>query len=202
MHKLWYLLLAVLVACGASSAQVKNARETQYTAPPATLFAEVKPVIEKDYRIVRTDPGALSYQTEPRWYTPEGLADHAEGGNIARLQENSINLSLVVTFPQVDAGQHRVTVTPIILRKPGISSKPETLDRNDPSIPGWVGGKVEGLELAIYEHLKSYAATAPAGPSSTAPTPAPAPTAAPTPIDPGSAATSPGPGEAVPTPRP
>ena len=200
MQKLWHLTLAVLVACGANAAQVKTARETQYTAPPATLFAEVKPVIEKDYRIVRTDPGALSYQTEPRWYTPEGLADHAEGGNIARLQENSINLSLVVTFPQVDAGQHRVTVTPIILRKPGISSKPETLDRNDPSIPGWVHGKVEALELAIHERLKSYAATAPAGPSSTTTAPAPAPTPSPAPVDPGSAEASPERCEAIPSP--
>ena len=167
------VLIALLVACGGSSA-LKGAREARYTADEATLFNEVKAVVGKDYPIVLEDPGNLMLKTQPRWHTPEGPLDQAPGDNAARLNEGSINLSFVVTLLKVDAA-YRVKVEPIILRKDAISSAPEKLSPENALVPGWVHGRIESLEIAIHDKLKAYAA----GTGGSAAAPAPAPAAAP-----------------------
>jgi hypothetical protein len=153
------VLLALLVACGGSSAQVKTAREARYNAPEATLLNEVKAVVvAKNYQIALEDPGNLLLETRKIWHTPEGLVDTAPGDNAARLNEGSINLSFVVSIPKVE-GAYQVKVVPVILRKDAISSAPQSLTPENALVPGWVHGRIEALEVAIYERLKSYAAT-------------------------------------------
>jgi hypothetical protein len=189
MKLIWILaVLVVVVSCGASAAEIKTAREARYKADPATLYAAAKAETERGYKIAAADDAAFMLQTEPRWYTPEGQADAARGNNIARLQENSINFSVVVRLAKVDADSYKVIVDPVALRLRGLSSKPEPLDPKDPSAPGWVQGKLESLQLGIHERLKPYAisgATVPAMMPATPPPAAPPP-AAPSPA--GSAA--------------
>src|SRR5689334_25412319 len=88
-------LLAVVVSCGASAAELKTAREARYKADPATLYAGVKAATEGSYKIIASDEAGLMLRTEPRWYTPEGQADTTHGNNIARLQDNSVNFSVM-----------------------------------------------------------------------------------------------------------
>jgi len=204
MKKLVLLaLLALVVACGGSSAQIKSARDARYTASPATLFNEVKTAVTKNYQIALEDPGNLSLTTRKNWHTPEGLLDTAPGDNAARLNEGSINLSFIVTLAQA-GGAYRVIVEPIILRKDAISSAPESLKRENALVPGWVHGRIDTLEIAIHDQLKAYAAggTAPAAaPPAAEPMPAAPPATEPPPAEGSGSATGPAP-EATPPPAP
>jgi hypothetical protein len=167
-------LLAVIVACGPSAAKLKTAREARYKADPATLYAAVKGVTQVDYQIASSDDSGFVLQTEPRWYTPDGQVDTTHGDNIARLQENSVNFSVVVRLVKADADSYTVSVEPVALRLRGLSSKPEPLDLKDPSAPGWVHGKVQSLQLGLYDRLQQYAVTGATVPAMVPPAPPPA----------------------------
>lgn len=187
MRKLVGLLIG-FAACAGSSAELKTAHEARYRATPAVLFAAVKSTTAASYNVLAADDGALAVKTEPKWYNPEGQADQTGGANLARLREDSINFSVVVKLVPADGGAFTVNVEPTVLRLHGLSSKPENLQMSDPLTPGWVHGKVEQLEVDLYNKLKQYAVTGGAGPAAAAPaapapapaTPAPAPEPTPT----------------------
>ena len=152
------LLLAIsfAAACGGSS----GARDTLYKAPPATLFATAKSVTEGEhYKIIKTDEAKNHLETEGVWYTPDGQTDTTTGNNIARLQEDSINIAFDVDVTPAGDSAH-VVVTPAIHRKHGLSSLPDTIDAEDPSLPGWVLGKTNALQNKIHDALAQYAAPA------------------------------------------
>jgi hypothetical protein len=151
------LSLLLLVACGASSAELKTAREANYEAEPAKLFQEVKAVTEHNYKIAGTDENTFTLRTAPRWYTPEGQGDASQGDNPSRLQDKSINLALVVALVKADSTSWQVKIEPIVLRKNELSSAPEQLQMSDPTVPGWVRGKIDSLQLEIHQRLKGYA---------------------------------------------
>jgi hypothetical protein len=184
--------MAAVVSCGPSAAQVKTAREARYKGDPATLFAAVKAATESDYKIAVSDAAALMLRTEGRWYTPDGQADKTRGSDISRLQENSINFVAIVRLIKSDDA-YTVSVEPVAQRLRGLSSTPEQLDMKDPSVPGWVHGKVDSLQIAIHERLKGYAV---AGASVPAMVPPAAPPSA------GSAAPEAAPAEPSPAPAP
>jgi hypothetical protein len=169
------LIALALVACGPSAAELKTAKEARYKGDPATLFGEAKAAIEANYVIAKADPNALGFQSEGKWFTPEGLADTRSGGDISRLLDNSINLTLVVRLVK-DGETYAVQLDPIVLRLHKGNPNPDKLSIDDVSLPGWVKGKVEGQVLEIATRLKPYAATGatvpavvPAGAGSAAP---------------------------------
>jgi hypothetical protein len=190
-------LLAMVASCGPSAAKLKTAQDARYRADPATLYAAVKAVTESSYKISSSEEGPLMLRTEARWYTPEGQVDTSRGNNIARLQDNSINFSVIVRLVKRDADSYTVNVEPVALRLHGLTSKAEPLDMKDPSVPGWVHGKVESLQLAIHDRLKEYAVTGATVPAMVPPPATPPPAA-------GSAAGSAAPesAPAAPTPAP
>lgn len=171
----------VAVSCGPSAGQVKTAREARYKGDPATLYAAVKAATESRHKIATSDEAALALQTEGRWYTPEGQVDTARGENLARLQQNSINFSVLVRLVKGDTDSYTVSVEPIALRMSGPSSQPEPLDLKDPSVPGWVHGKADSLQLDIHERLKPYAVSGASVPAMVPAAPAPAPSTDPAP---------------------
>ncbi len=150
------LLLAIAFAlgCGGSS----GARDTLYKAPPATLFSVAKSATEAEhYQIIKADEGASHFETADIWYTPDGQIDTATGNNVARLQNDSVNIAFAVDVKPVGDGA-RVIVTPSVHRKHGLSSLPETIDPEDPVLPGWVMGKTNALQTKIHDALAQYAA--------------------------------------------
>ena len=169
----------VAVSCGPSATQVKTAREARYKGDPATLYAAVSAATERRHKLAASDEAALVLRTEGRWYTPEGQVDTAPGNNLARLQQNSINFSVLVRLVKGDTDSYTVSIEPIALRMSGPSSRPEPLDMKDPSVPGWVHGKVDALQLDIHERLKPYAVAGASVPAMVPPAPAPAPAPAP-----------------------
>ena len=192
--------IVLVAACGPSSSEVKTARATTYNGAPAELFAATKTAIEEmHYQIHSSNDGELTLDTLGIWYNPDGQIDTAIDNNIARLQEDSINMAFTVKLVQ-NNGTWRVDVTPHIGRKHGLTSTPDTIDPEDPSLPGWVAGKTDSLVLHIHDKLKQYAATGGTPPvtgaPAAAPAPAPAPPAAPAP------AAEPAPAAPAPTPAP
>lgn len=151
------LALVLTCACGASST---GARDTLYKAPPATLFSTARAVADGEhYKVIAADERTNHLETEPVWYTPDGQIDTATGRNVARLQNDSINLAFAIDVkPMGDSA--RVIVTPAIHRMHGLSSLPETVDAEDPSLPGWVTGKTSSLQTKIHDALVQYAAPA------------------------------------------
>jgi hypothetical protein len=149
--------LSLACACGASA---NGARDTLYKAPPATLLSTAKSVTEAEhYKIVKLDEGANHLETEAIWYTPDGQTDSTTGNNVSRLQNDSINIAFAIDVkPAADAA--RVIVTPAIHRLHGLSSLPESVELEDPSLPGWVGGKTRALQSKVHDALARYATSA------------------------------------------
>jgi hypothetical protein len=183
------LLTILAVACGPSSKEVATAKSARYQGDKLQLFAATKAVVEGKYKLQKSDETTLGMQTQPRWYTPEGLTTSATAEDARDLPDKSMNVALVVTLlPDGDAWI--VKVTPLMLRKNSGMPKPDTVKEGDPSVPGWVDGKVDQLALDIHKALAQYEVKQPGGI-------APAPTPGPAPDEPsaGSAAPAPAPAE-------
>jgi hypothetical protein len=193
-------LLVVIAACAGSSAELKTAHEARYRGEPAVLLTAMRSVTAATYNVVAVDESTLAVKTEPKWYNPEGQADQTGGNNLARLREDSINFSVVVKLVPAD-GTFTVNVEPTVLRLHGLSSKLENMSMSDPLTPGWVHGKVESLEVALYQKLKAYLAAGGASAAAPAVAPAPPTPASATPPDP-APAPAPAPTEPSPTPAP
>ena len=150
------LALAALVACGPSSKEVATAKSARYQGDKLELFANVKAATEAKYKLTKSDETSLGLQTEARWFSTEGLAVTPRGeGDMRDVPDKSINIALVVTMLP-DGGNWVVKVTPIMARFNQGIPKPEPLKENDPSLPGWVQGKVDELAMAIHGQLAKY----------------------------------------------
>ncbi|MDB4957223.1 MAG: hypothetical protein JWO36_4792 [Myxococcales bacterium] len=171
-----------LVACGPSSKEMAGAKSARYKGDKLQLFALAKAATEAKYKLQKSDEVALGFQTEGRWYTPEGLAASERSGDMRDVPDRSVNEVLVVQLvPDGDA--YVVTVKPVMLRYFAGRPNPDQLTEDDPSVPGWAHGKVDNLAVDIHEALKQFEVkTVPAmlpaptsgAPGATPPAPAPA----------------------------
>jgi len=193
--------LVLVAACGPSSAELKSAQDTTYSGAPATLFAAMKSAVEDaNNKIHTSNDGELTVETLGVWYTPEGQIDTMIDNNIARLQDDSINIAYSVKLAQAGtATTYKVQVVPVIGRKHGLSSAPDKIDPDDPSLPGWVAGKANSLRVHIHDKMAMYATAGGTPPVTGAPAPAPAP-ASPAPAAPAPAAAPAAPAPAAPAP--
>jgi hypothetical protein len=144
------------VACGPSSKEVATAKSARYQGDKLELFAHVKAATEAKYKLTKSDENSLGMQTEARWFSTEGLAvtPRAEG-DMRDVPDKSINIALVVTLLP-DGSNWVVKVTPVMARYNQGIPKPEPLKEGDPSLPGWVQGKVDELSLDIHNALAKY----------------------------------------------
>lgn len=150
------LALAALVACGPSSKEVATAKSARYQGDKLELFANVKAATEAKYKLTKSDETSLGLQTEARWFSTEGLAVTPRSeGDMRDVPDKSINIALVVTMLP-DGSNWVVKVTPIMARFNQGIPKPEPLKEGDPSLPGWVQGKVDELAMAIHGQLAKY----------------------------------------------
>ncbi|MBA3391393.1 MAG: hypothetical protein H0T89_02060 [Deltaproteobacteria bacterium] len=171
------IALVVLVACGPSGKEVAKAKQARYQGDKLTLFAAVKAATESKYKLQKSDETALGMQTVGRWYSPDGLAVSASTDDVRDLVDQSVNLALVVELLPAD-DNWVVGVRPIMMRFNKGQPKPEPLDVKNPSVPGWVHGKIDQLQFAIYERMKQYEVK---GVGGIAPGPTPPPGPAPMP---------------------
>jgi hypothetical protein len=188
------IALLALAACGPNSKAIATAKTAHYKGDKLVLFNAAKDAAAAKYPILKSDETALSFQTEARWYTSEGLSATVRSNDMRDVPDKSINVSLVVDLVP-DGDEYIVHVKPLMLRRLADSPMPQKLSEDDPSVPGWATGKVDQLALAIHDALKPYEVTGgpqmiPAGPGT-----APAP-------EEGSGAATPGAGSAAAAPAP
>lgn len=150
--------IAVVAGCGASAAEVKAAQSAQYQAPTETLFRIALETTAENYKIAAEDSGRALIMTESQWYNPEGGRESAGAGDVAQVVDRSIMLMMVVEVLSVDEGHSYIKVTPKTFQHLSGSPQPRELKPDDPNLPGWVQGRVEELQLAIYKNAKQYEA--------------------------------------------
>jgi len=90
-----------------------------------------------------------------------------------------LSVAFVITL-RPDADAYIVDVKPLMIRYHAGSPKPEPINEDDPSVPGWATGKRDQLALDIHDALKQYEVQSvpqmvPAGSASAPAAPAPAP---------------------------
>ncbi len=150
--------IAVVAGCGASAAEVKAAQTAQYQAPTETLFRVALETTAQDYKIAEQDASRAILITASQWYSPEGGRESAGAGDVSQVVDHSIMLMMIVEVISVDEGHSYIKVTPKTFQHLSGSPKPRELMPDDPNLPGWVTGRVEELQLAIYKNAKQYEA--------------------------------------------
>jgi hypothetical protein len=173
MQYLVGLLTILAVACGPSSKEVATAKTARYQGDKLELFAATKAVVENKYTLTKSDETSLGMQTEPRWFSPEGLTTSSSPDDERDLPDKSIRIALVVQLLP-EGSSWIVKVTPLMLRKNKGMPKPDQVKEGDPSVPGWVDSKVDQLALEIHKALTKYEVKQPGGlPPAPAPGPSP-----------------------------
>ena len=149
-------------SCGPSSKEVATAKTARYQGDKLQLFAATKAVVEGKYKLQKSDETSLGMQTEPRWFSPEGLTTSSSPDDERDLPDKSIRIALVVQLlPEGSAWF--VKVTPLMVRKNKGMPKPDELKEGDPSVPGWVDSKVDQLAMDIHKALASFEVKRPGG---------------------------------------
>jgi hypothetical protein len=158
MRTLPFLLLA-FAACAASSAEIRTAKTATYKVNdggPLFAIAE-QAAADKHYRVGAADEGHLTYETEPKWYSPEGDLQTAGADNFTLINGHSVKVSFVVTVTQTEATEFVISVLPHTWQYIGGSPQLRPLEPNDPNLPPWVLGRADALSVAIYDRAKGFA---------------------------------------------
>ncbi|MBP9206832.1 MAG: hypothetical protein KBG28_22865 [Kofleriaceae bacterium] len=160
-------LVLGLAACGPSAAQVKVAKEARYKASVDVIFDVAVLVAKEQGKLFGVDPESRVVVTLPRWHKPDGGLESAGVGDAVLVGDGALLVALKIMVVDDDAGLVRVDVVPVVERFRMGQSQHDVLAPDDPSMPGWVLGKVDAMALAIHQRAKVHAVPAAA--------PAPAP---------------------------
>ena len=153
VFRLAALVAIALGACGPSSTQIKAAKSAHYRGDKIAIYNAMRGAVEDKYKLDKSDETTLGLQTTGRWYTPEGLA--ASERDTKDLPDRSINIVLVAKLLP-DGDSWVVQITPVLMRYIAGRPNPDQLTPDDPSLPGYVGEKVDVLASAIHDALKQY----------------------------------------------
>ncbi|HEY6038615.1 MAG TPA: hypothetical protein VIV58_30240 [Kofleriaceae bacterium] len=149
-------MLLAFAACGPSNAELRTAKTAVY-ADGSQVFAIAEQAAgDENYKLV-ADEGHLTYETVPKWYSPEGDLQSAGADNYTTVNNNSVKVSFIVAVTSAGAGQYVVTVTPHTWQYVAGSPQMRELEPNDPYLPPWVIGRADTLSLSIYDRAKGLA---------------------------------------------
>ncbi len=157
------IAFVVLAACGASSGEVRTAREAKYDAQASVVFEAMRQAADEKYGIAAWDEGLGTLTTQPMWFTAEGAAaGRGTEDHPTQLKDDMVHL----TFDLAIVGSEppfQVQIKPVALRLVSFSSNMQPLNEND--MPYWVQDKVDGLYLAIHGKLEGSVVTPEAAPA-------------------------------------
>lgn len=163
--KLLALVLALLLAAcgGPSTADVRQARAAHYTVRALAAFDQaIQGAQDAQWQVDESDPQRLGFRTNAKWFEPDGTSeDRSDDDNAAWVVDGSILLAFVVYVKGSD-GDCWIEINPLVYEKVGGSPQPRQLTIDDPSMPGWVHGKLDNLYVAIHSRLKAHMVGAPA----------------------------------------
>jgi hypothetical protein len=151
------LVVLIAVACGPSSAEIKTAKTATYQTAAGDIYRIALDVAAEDYKIGATDAALSTFATLAQWYSPEGGRQSTGAGDFVQLVDRSVELSLVVEVVELDDDNVAVKVTPVTMQHISGSPKLRELAPDDPNLPGWVTGRAETLQVAIYNRAKQFA---------------------------------------------
>lgn len=154
-----YLVLVAWIAaaaCGPSSAEIRTAKTATYQTSAMDMYKVALETAAEDYKIGETNDEQAVFATVPQWYSPEGGRQSTGAGDFVQLDDRSVQLSLVVEVVELDDQHVAVKVTPVTMQHLSGSPQPRELAPDDPNLPGWVTGRAESLQLAIYNHAKQF----------------------------------------------
>lgn len=151
-----FVLLA-FAACGPSNAELRTAKTAVY-ADGSQVFAIAEQAAgEENYKLAAVDDGHLTFETVPKWYSPEGDLQSAGAGDYTQVDNHSVKVSFVVAVTSAGAGQFVVTVKPHTWQYVAGSPQLRPLEPEDPNLPPWVLGRADTLSLTIYDRAKGLA---------------------------------------------
>jgi hypothetical protein len=159
MRSVVFVAMALLVACGPSSAEIKTAKMASYSGQPAELFKIVVDTTAETYKIAdaaKVDDNKFALITHDQWYSPEGGRESSGAGDYVTIVDRSVRLQLLVEMLDMGSGRYMVTVTPKTFQAISGSPQPRELKPDDPNLPGWVSGRVDSLQLEIHKRLQKY----------------------------------------------
>lgn len=159
--------IALLVSCGPSSGQIRQAREARYDADAGVIWDNVLEAVGTVGKVEESDPSMGLIRTEAKWYEVDGTTARRDAEDNWMLGEGAVMFALLVGI-KGEPGAWYVEVMPLALQHQSGSPQPRELAPSDPQMPGWVQGKVDNAYLAIHAQLKPFLVGA-------APAPAPAP---------------------------
>lgn len=144
-----------LAACAASRQEVTAARTARYRGDKLAMFQAARQATADKYQIAMSDETTLRIETAGRWYTPEGLGASERNNDMRDVPDRSIHLRMIVRL--VPAGDDwTVAIEPVMLRYFAGRPNSDPLQLDDPSLPGWTGGRVDQLYSAIHRALARY----------------------------------------------
>lgn len=156
-------VVPALAACGPSSSQLKQAREARYQGSRDELFMAVIQAVEAEkHQVDKLDHEAGALLTAGRWFEPDGTYEDKAIGreDDVKLENGSVHLAMLVSLVGSEP-PYQVIVRPQADQIRQGYSAPYRFKQDDPQLPGWVIGKVENLQLALHERLKSRMIAAP-----------------------------------------
>jgi hypothetical protein len=158
MSRIAVVVAVALAACGPSTKQVQTAKATHYKTQAGRIYSIALDVAEKTFKIYDKDDDKEIFVTLPKWYTADGQSETSGSGDTVMVSDGSLEVALMVAVETDVDGIATVTVTPVVERFRLGQSQHDKLAPDDPSMPGWVGGKADALAVEIYNAAKPYAA--------------------------------------------
>ncbi|MEO6774938.1 MAG: hypothetical protein ABI467_18360 [Kofleriaceae bacterium] len=156
------LVLLAFAACGPSNSELRTAKTAVYTTDGSRLFGIAEQAAgEANYKLGAVDDGHLTFETVPRWYSPEGGLQSAGADDFTRVDPHSVKVSFVVAVTSIGPNQFVVTVTPHTWQYVAGSPQLRELAPGDPYLPPWVNGRADTLSMSIYDQAKGLAVTPP-----------------------------------------
>ena len=152
----WLVMLVAFLACGPSNAQIKTAKTAQYTASVDTIYDIALATAQDNYNIGEAERENGRFLTAPQFYTAEGGRQSTGADDMVMVGPGSVRVELLVEVVATGDKQVAVTVTPRTFQVVSGSPKPRELAPDDPSLPPWVLGRADALQVAIYERAKGY----------------------------------------------
>ncbi len=155
-----FVLLA-FAACGPSNAELRTAKTAVY-ADGSEVFAIAEQAAgDENYKLGAVDDGHLTFETVPKWYSPEGDLQSAGAENYTQVDNHSVKVSFVVAVTSTGPNQYVVTVKPHTWQYIAGSPQLRPLEPEDPNLPPWVLGRADTLSLSIYDRAKGMAVQPP-----------------------------------------
>jgi hypothetical protein len=156
-----FVLLA-FAACGPSNSELRTAKTAVYNTDGSRLFAIAEQAAgDENYKLGAVDDGHLTFETVPKWYSPEGDLQSAGAENYTQVDNHSVKVSFVIAVTSTGPNQYVVTVKPHTWQYIAGSPQLRPLEPEDPNLPPWVLGRADTLSLSIYDRAKGMAVQPP-----------------------------------------